>query len=77
MADIKRLAECGYHTVESLTMTPKKNLLIIKGISEAKVDKLLIEGRNIYRKPLTFTYFVMRKRVIDIECKAFDCDSIF
>jgi DNA repair protein RAD51 len=36
------LEDAGYHTVEALAFTPKKNLLAIKGISEAKADKLLV-----------------------------------
>jgi DNA repair protein RAD51 len=42
--DIAKLTEMGFHTVESLAFTPKKNLLQIKGFSEAKVDKLLKEA---------------------------------
>ena len=29
--DVKKLAEAGYHTVESIVYAPKKNLLTIKG----------------------------------------------
>lgn len=42
--DCRRLAEAGYHTVESVAFSPKKNLLLVKGISEAKADKILKEG---------------------------------
>ena len=43
-ADVKKLVEAGFHTVESVAYTPKKALLAIKGISEAKCDKILAEG---------------------------------
>jgi hypothetical protein len=43
-ADTKKLAEAGYHTVEAVAFTPKKHLCTIKGISEAKADKILAEG---------------------------------
>ncbi|KAJ3120989.1 recombinase rad51 [Nowakowskiella sp. JEL0407] len=43
VSDIKKLIENGYHTVESVSYTPKKNLLAVKGISEAKADKILLE----------------------------------
>jgi DNA repair protein RAD51 len=43
-ADIKKLLEAGFHTLESVAFTPKKALLAIKGISEAKADKILAEG---------------------------------
>jgi DNA repair protein RAD51 len=41
---VKKLVEAGFHTVESIAFTPKKALLVIKGISEAKADKILAEG---------------------------------
>lgn len=43
-ADIAKLAEAGFHTIESLAFTPRKNLLLIKGFSEVKVDKILKEA---------------------------------
>ncbi len=39
--DIKKLEEAGYHTVEAIAFTPKKALINVKGLSEAKVDKIL------------------------------------
>jgi DNA repair protein RAD51 len=42
--DIKKLADAGLHTVESVAYTPKKNLMAIKGISEQKAEKILTEG---------------------------------
>jgi DNA repair protein RAD51 len=30
--------------VESVAFTPKKNLLTVKGISDAKADKIISEG---------------------------------
>lgn len=51
--DIKKLEEAGYHTVESVVYTPKKNLLTVKGISEAKADKILAEAAKLV--PLGFT----------------------
>eukprot|EP00871_Galdieria_phlegrea_P005569 jgi/Galph1/6012/GphlegSOOS_G4658.1 len=38
--DVKRMKEAGYHTISSIIMTTRKNLLLIKGLSEAKVDKV-------------------------------------
>ena len=46
-ADIKKLMDAGYQTVESIAFTAKKNLVIIKGMSEAKIDKIL-EGGTTY-----------------------------
>ena len=52
-ADIKKLKEAGYNTVESIVYAPKKNLLAIKGISEAKADKIMAEGQKLV--PTGFT----------------------
>ncbi|GFZ48036.1 DNA repair protein RAD51 [Saitozyma sp. JCM 24511] len=52
-ADTKKLAEAGYHTVESVAFTPKKQLCTIKGISEAKADKILAEACKMV--PMGFT----------------------
>ncbi|CAA6659283.1 unnamed protein product [Spirodela intermedia] len=39
--DVKKLKDAGLCTVESVAYTPRKDLLQIKGISEAKVDKII------------------------------------
>lgn len=39
--DIKKLEEAGFHTVEAVAFTPKKNLVTVKGLSENKVDKII------------------------------------
>lgn len=39
--DIKKLEEAGFHTVEAVAFTPKKHLIIVKGLSEAKVEKII------------------------------------
>ena len=36
------MEEVGFYTVESVAYAPKKQLLAIKGISEAKADKVLV-----------------------------------
>lgn len=51
--DIKKLEEAGYHTVESVAYAPKKWLITIKGISEAKADKILAEASKLV--PMGFT----------------------
>lgn len=40
-ADIKKLKEAGYHTIEAVQMATKKDLATIKGISDNKVEKIL------------------------------------
>ena len=41
-ADLKKLQEAGFCTVESLAFAPRKSLLAVKGISEVKADKLAV-----------------------------------
>lgn len=41
MKDIEKLKEAGYNTVESVCFTPRKTLVLVKGLSEAKLDKIL------------------------------------
>jgi len=50
--DIKKLADAGLYTVESVAYTPKKVLTAIKGISEQKADKIIAEAQKII--PLGF-----------------------
>ena len=50
-SDTKKLREAGYHTVEAVAFTPKKQLCTVKGISEAKAEKILVEGADDYLQP--------------------------
>nr|CAG4634899.1 EOG090X0906 [Alona affinis] len=52
-ADIKKFEDAGYHTVESIAYAPKKSLITIKGISEAKADKVMAEAQKLI--PMGFT----------------------
>ena len=45
-ADVKKLMEAGFQTVESITFTARKNLITIKGITETKIDKILEVGNE-------------------------------
>lgn len=46
-ADLKKLMDAGFHTVDGVAHALKKNLITIKGISDAKADKLLLEAGKI------------------------------
>lgn len=50
-SDCKKLAEAGYYTIESIAFTPKRILCTVKGISEAKADKILAEGVYSENRP--------------------------
>lgn len=41
-ADLKKLQEAGFCTVESIAFAPRKSLLAVKGISDVKADKLAV-----------------------------------
>ena len=45
--DVKKLEEAGFHTVEAVAFTPKKALINVKGLSEAKVDKIVEAAQKI------------------------------
>ncbi len=45
--DINKLKDAGFHTVDAVAMATKKSLLAIKGITEAKADKMLKASREM------------------------------
>ncbi|KAJ5946541.1 recombinase rad51 [Penicillium verhagenii] len=51
--DIKLFVDAGYHTVEAVAYTPKRLLEQIKGISEQKATKILVEAAKLV--PMGFT----------------------
>ena len=46
-ADVKKMSEAGYNTVESICFTPRKALIEIKGISDAKLDKIMEAAQKL------------------------------
>jgi len=52
-SDIRKLQEKGYHSVEAVAYAPKKELVAVKGISEAKADKIIMEAAKLI--PMGFT----------------------
>lgn len=52
-SDVKKLVEAGFHTVEAIAYTPRKALMAVKGISEAKCEKILTEAAKLV--PMGFT----------------------
>ena len=46
-SDIKKLKAEGYHTIESIAYTPKRQLITVKGISEAKAEKISNEAAKL------------------------------
>merc|ERR1712018_1018504 len=76
--DIKKLREAGYHTIESIVYAPKKNLLAIKGISEAKADKIIAEGQKLV--PTGFTtateMHLRRSQIIQVTTGSKELDKL-
>ena len=68
-ADVKKLREAGYHTVESVVYAPKKALLNIKGISEAKADKVIAEAQKLVPTGFTTATEMHMKRSQIIQVK--------
>lgn len=56
-ADLKKLQEAGFCTVESIAFAPRKSLLAVKGISDAKADKLTVSKCKI----IEFITMIKRK----------------
>ena len=76
--DIKKLTDAGFFTVESLAYTPKKTLLAIKGISEAKADKILNEVIKLV--PMGFTtateFHQKRSEIIQVTTGSKELDKL-
>jgi DNA repair protein RAD51 len=52
-ADCKKLKDAGFQTVESVAYATKKALILVRGITEAKADKLLATASQLV--PMGFT----------------------
>lgn len=76
--DIKRLMEAGFHTVESIAYAPKKRVLEVKGISEAKAERIMAECAKLV--PMGFTsavaYHEARKEIIMITTGSKEVDKL-
>jgi len=77
-ADIKKLQEAGFCTVESIAFAPRKSLLAVKGISDAKADKLVAEAAKLV--PMGFTtateYHQKRSEIIQLTTGSKELDKL-
>ena len=77
-ADIQKLVEAGYNTIEALAFTPKKNLILVKGFSEIKAEKVLKEAIKLI--PMGFKsateYFLKRQNVCYITTGSQEFDKL-
>lgn len=58
-SDIKKLEDAGFHTIEAVAYAPKKELLNIKGISEAKADKILVRNSSFWLQGFCCSYLTV------------------
>lgn len=76
--EVARLIEAGYNTVQSLAFAPRKELLEVKGLSEAKVDKLLKAAAKLI--PMGFSsateYHTKREQVARISTGSRELDGL-
>lgn len=77
-SDIKKLIEAGYHTVEAVAFMSKKHLVLVKGLSEAKIDKIVDACQKLI--PLGFqtasAYFEQRKDLVYISTGSKGLDTL-
>merc|ERR1712176_1340884 len=76
--DVKKLREAGFCTVESVAYAPKKALLAVKGISDAKADKAIVEAQKLV--PTGFTtataMHMKRSEIIQITTGSKELDKL-
>ncbi|KAF4382920.1 hypothetical protein G4B88_010091 [Cannabis sativa] len=63
--DVKKLKDAGLCTIESVAYSPRKELLQIKGISEAKVDKIIEAGIQLHAQRLEIIQITSGSRELD------------
>nr|ABC61978.1 DMC1-like protein [Trichomonas vaginalis]AEW27256.1 Dmc1 [Trichomonas vaginalis] len=80
IADIKKLKEAGICTVGAVLMETKKHLANVKGISDAKVDKLIAAAQSLESESFTFisgaTCLKNRSKVIRITSGSTELDKL-
>ncbi|XP_072180472.1 DNA repair protein RAD51 homolog A-like [Diadema setosum] len=76
--DVKKLEEAGMHTVECVAYSTKKDLCAVKGISEAKADKILTEAQKLV--PMGFTtatqFHQQRSEIIQVTTGSKELDKL-
>ena len=77
-ADVGKLKEAGIYTVEAVAYATKRTLIAIKGISEAKADKIQAEAAKLI--PMGFTtateYADQRRDIIQITTGSSEFDKL-
>ncbi|KAG2378084.1 hypothetical protein C9374_008706 [Naegleria lovaniensis] len=76
--DVKKLVAGGFHTVQSLIMTPKKTIINVKGISEQKCDKILEAAQKLFPSGFSTAaaYQEVRKKVTKVSTGSKELDKL-
>ena len=76
--DVKKLEEAGFHTIESIAFTPKKQLVQVKGLSENKVDKIIEAAQKIVNLGFqtASTYFEKRQQMVQLSTGSASLDQL-
>lgn len=76
--DIKKLEEAGFHTIEAVAFTPKKHLILVKGLSEAKVEKIIEACQKVISMGFmtASVYFERRKEMVYISTGSKSLDTL-
>ncbi|XP_033125944.1 DNA repair protein RAD51 homolog B-like [Anneissia japonica] len=76
--DVKKLEDHGYHTVEAVAYATKKELCNVKGISEAKAEKIKNEAMKLV--PMGFTtatqFHQQRSEIIQVTTGSKELDKL-
>lgn len=77
-ADLKKLQEHGFTTVESIAFSTKKSLVEVKGISDAKADKIIAQAGQLV--PMGFCsasdYHQQREDIVRLTTGASELDKL-
>lgn len=77
-ADVKKLIDAGFQTVESISYTAKKNLINIKGMTDAKVDKIIDVASKLVPNEFQTAaeFYVKRQSVINLTTGSTEFDKL-
>lgn len=78
MQDITRLKKEGYCTVKSIIMDVKRNIAKVKGITEAKLEKIIEAAMKLENLGFTngLEYLEQRKQVLFIKTGSEKLDEL-
>lgn len=77
-SDLKKLSDHGFTTVESIAFSTKKNLFEVKGISEAKADKIISQASQLVPMGFcsAFDYHQQRQDIVYLTTGASELDKL-